>query len=121
MHNFSCSPVIAATSFENNHAAEGGAIFSWNQSVPEVLNTSFCGNTPEDIDGAWNDGSGNSFDASCGGGPAGDLNGDEVIDGQDLTLLLADWNCTGPDCIADLNDDAVVDGQDLTQLLADWS
>ncbi|MEE2681596.1 MAG: hypothetical protein VX641_04410 [Planctomycetota bacterium] len=121
MHNFSCSPGIAATSFENNRAAEGGAIFSWNQSLPEIFNTTFCGNTPEDIAGTWNDGNGNTFDPSCGDGPAGDLTGDAVVDGQDLAILLADWNCTGTDCIADLDGDALVDGQDLAQLLADWS
>ena len=122
MHNFSCSPVIESSSFSDNIALDGGAILSWNQSNPVISGSSFCGNAPEDIDGAWTDGSGNSFDPTCGGsGPAGDLNGDLVVDGQDLTLLLADWGCSGPDCTADLNGDAVVNGQDLTQLLADWS
>ena len=121
MHNFSCSPVIEASSFSDNIALDGGAILSWNQSTPVISTSSFCGNAPEDIDGPWNDGTGNRFDASCDGGPAGDLNGDGVVDGQDLTLLLADWGCSGPGCPGDLTGDGVVGGADLTQLLADWS
>ncbi|MGA1518268.1 MAG: hypothetical protein ACO396_10900, partial [Phycisphaerales bacterium] len=47
----------------------------------------------------------------------GDLNGDGVVDGADLTILLADWGQSGP---GDLNDDGTVGGADLTILLANW-
>jgi hypothetical protein len=47
----------------------------------------------------------------------GDLNGDGVVDGADLTILLADWGQPGP---GDLNDDGTVGGADLTILLANW-
>ncbi len=47
----------------------------------------------------------------------GDLNADDVVDGQDLGLLLAEW---GSDGQGDLDDNDVVDGQDLGLLLADW-
>ncbi|MFM8817246.1 MAG: hypothetical protein ACKOHI_05130, partial [Phycisphaerales bacterium] len=46
-----------------------------------------------------------------------DLNGDGVVDGNDLGMLLAAWGLRGP---ADLNDDGVVDGNDLGMLLAAW-
>jgi len=53
-----------------------------------------------------------------GGSPA-DLNGDGLVDGADLGLMLAAWGtCT--DCDADLNADGLVDGADLGLLLADW-
>lgn len=56
---------------------------------------------------------------TCGeGGVFGDLNGDEVVDGADLGLLLANWG--GSDA-GDLNEDGVVDGADLGLLLASWS
>jgi len=46
-----------------------------------------------------------------------DLNGDGVVDGADLGLLLGQWGSDGP---ADLNDDGVVDGADLGLLLGAW-
>jgi len=49
-----------------------------------------------------------------------DLNGDGVVNGADLGLLLFSWGpCPG--CQADLNGDGVVDGADLGALLAAWS
>jgi hypothetical protein len=47
-----------------------------------------------------------------------DLDGDGVVNGLDLAILLATWG--GPNVIADFNDDGVVDGQDLTVMLAAW-
>lgn len=47
----------------------------------------------------------------------GDLNGDGVVDGGDLGILLASWNQAGP---ADFNNDWAVDGADLGVLLGAW-
>ncbi|MBC23110.1 MAG: MBL fold metallo-hydrolase [Phycisphaerae bacterium] len=47
-----------------------------------------------------------------------DLNGDEVVDGEDLGLLLANWAGTNPQF--DINEDGVIDGEDLGILLASW-
>jgi hypothetical protein len=47
-----------------------------------------------------------------------DLNGDGMVDGADLGLLLGAWGGTGP---ADLNQDGVVDGADLGLLLGAWT
>ncbi|MFO0875319.1 MAG: hypothetical protein U0575_15300 [Phycisphaerales bacterium] len=47
-----------------------------------------------------------------------DLNGDGIVDGADLGLLLGNWGGTG---LGDLNGDGVVDGGDLGGLLAAWS
>ncbi len=49
-----------------------------------------------------------------------DLNGDGVVDGTDLGLLLGQWGpCSR--CPADLNDDGVVDASDLGILWASWA
>jgi len=48
----------------------------------------------------------------------GDANGDGVVDGADLGLLLAGWG--GNDPMVDLNSDGIVDGADLGLLLAAW-
>ena len=52
----------------------------------------------------------------------GDLNQDGVVNGADLSRLLAYWGKVDQkkQVIADLNDDAIVDGEDLTILLGDW-
>lgn len=50
--------------------------------------------------------------------PTGDLNGDGLVDGGDLGILLGTWGSAGP---ADLNADGVVDGADLGLFLGFWS
>jgi len=56
-------------------------------------------------------------------GVLGDLNGDDIVDGADLGILLSSWGpCADPnDCPADLNGDGTVDGADLGILLSEWS
>ncbi|MEE2971861.1 MAG: M43 family zinc metalloprotease [Planctomycetota bacterium] len=51
--------------------------------------------------------------------PSADLDGNGVVDGSDVGLLLASWGpCTG--CPADLNGDGLVDGSDFGLLLVAW-
>ena len=47
-----------------------------------------------------------------------DLNGDLIVDGADLGILLGAW--TPNDLIADLNGDLIVDGADLGIMLGQW-
>jgi hypothetical protein len=47
-----------------------------------------------------------------------DLNGDGIVNGIDLGLLLGNWGGTG---LGDLNGDGTVNGADLGILLASWS
>ncbi len=59
-------------------------------------------------------------DLGAAAGPAGDLNGDGIVNGADLGILLSSWGpCAG--CAADLDGDGDVDGADLGILLAAWS
>lgn len=53
------------------------------------------------------------------GAVPGDLDGDGVVGGSDLGVLLAAWGTTDP--VADLDGSGMVDGGDLGALLADWS
>jgi len=50
----------------------------------------------------------------------GDLNGDGVVNGSDLALLLGQWGAC-PGCPSDLNGDGVVNGADLGLLLGNWT
>ncbi|MFO0828389.1 MAG: hypothetical protein U0572_09580 [Phycisphaerales bacterium] len=56
-------------------------------------------------------------DGSCPVVCVGDLNGDGVVDAQDLGILLGGWGGGG---VADLNGDGTVDAQDLGILLGAW-
>jgi hypothetical protein len=47
----------------------------------------------------------------------GDMNGDGVVSGQDLGMLLGQWGTAGS---ADLNRDGVVNGTDLGLMLGAW-
>ena len=53
---------------------------------------------------------------------ASDLNGNGVVSGDDLALVLSSWGpCPGKgSCASDLNGDGVVSGDDLATLLSDW-
>ena len=57
-------------------------------------------------------------DGGAGGTPS-DLNGDGVVNAQDLAVLLAAWGSNAPG--ADVNDDGIVDGKDLAILLGSWN
>lgn len=50
----------------------------------------------------------------------GDTNGDGVVDGVDIAIVLGAWGtCSG--CAADLNGDGIVDGVDIALVLGNWS
>ena len=53
----------------------------------------------------------------------GDVNGDGVVDIDDLFAVLSDWGeCEFPeDCPADINGDGMVDIDDIFEVLANWS
>jgi hypothetical protein len=105
---------------DNEAGIEGGGIRHESTGSTELLitGTSFCDNLPDDLSGNWTDLGGNTFCNAC----IADLNGDETVDGQDLSVLLSGWGaCPGTGrCIQDLNGDDVVDGRDLSVLLNDW-
>jgi len=49
-----------------------------------------------------------------------DLDGDHIVSGADLGLLLGAWGVCAPPCAADLDHDGIVSGADLGQLLGAW-
>jgi hypothetical protein len=81
--------------------------------------STFCGSVGGDIVGSWEEGDPNSFETNCSS--IADLDGNGLVDGADLTMLLGAWGTTGADVGADLDLDGLVDGADLTRLLGDWS
>lgn len=77
------------------------------------------------LSGTFGEGSGSSvldFSIVAAGVPApvaGDLNGDGIVNGTDLTILLSAWGTANAQ--ADVNDDGTVNGSDLTFLLSNWT
>jgi len=53
----------------------------------------------------------------------GDINGDGIVNGADLGIILGSWGACAlcNDCPADLTGDCVVDGADLGVLLGAWT
>ena len=122
--SWNCRPEFAGCRFEGNTAetGTGGGLFTNSNAkfLPLISTTTFCENTPDDINStAWTDGGGNQFLASCPNCLA-DLTNDGSVGGDDLTILLGAWGQCGLGCREDLDNNGAVDGADLTLLLAAW-
>ncbi len=77
--------------------------------------TSICSNAPFNVDGPFL----LEVPASVCDCLA-DLNGDGVVSGGDLGLLLNAWGPTAPSGAGDVNHDGLVDGADLALMLNSW-
>ena len=61
------------------------------------------------------------IDYVAGGGGVGDANGDGLVDDDDLSLLLANWQQDVGWSKGNFNGDNTVDDDDLSLLLANWT
>ena len=62
-----------------------------------------------------------AFECVGGCGQPGDLNGDGVVNGADLGILIGTWGPAPPGTPADLNGDGAVNGADLGILIGNWT
>jgi predicted outer membrane repeat protein len=109
--------IINNVSIMGNDAGMSGGGCSFNSSeTSSLINSTICGNSPEQTFGVFQDNGGNTITDRCMK-CVGDLTGDGSVDSADVGLLLADWNQDGP---ADLNGDSVVNSADLGLLLVKW-
>jgi hypothetical protein len=84
-----------------------------------MSDSTICANTPEnDISGDWTDDGGNTIEDQCPVDCPGDINGDGIVDGADLSTLLGAWADSGGP--ADIDGSGLVDGADLATLLGEW-
>jgi glucose/arabinose dehydrogenase len=60
-------------------------------------------------------------DGTCVPPVVGDLDGNRVVNGADLGLMLAGWGTCGTPCPGDLDRNGVINGADLGQLLSNWT
>ena len=121
MFNFNNSPTLTNCTFTGNTATWGGGIYSGWGNNPTLIDTTVCGNTPDQIwpTGSWTDNGGNTVADVC---PIDcpDINVDGNVDVNDLLILIADWGTCTDNCVGDVNEDGTVDIEDLLVLIAAW-
>ena len=104
--------------FTGNHAGSdlgGGAIHVTGPTPLSVQSSSFCDNSLEQITGPYIDRGLNCFADTCEA-----LEDSAEPGGAALAVVLGNWGCTGQACNGDFNGDEVVNGADLTVVLNAW-
>ena len=89
-----------------NSGSENVRIFFFDDSEPLVTASLFCGNTPQNIAGQWQDGGGNTFSDACESCP--DSDGDGVCDKDDQCPGEPDEDTDG-DGVLDCDDGCPID------------
>jgi parallel beta-helix repeat protein/predicted outer membrane repeat protein len=117
MHNFSISPVLIHCTFQGNNAGAGGAILSWNSSLPSILDSLICGNTPNQISGPWNDKGENEIADECSS-DCPDIDGDALVGVTDILVIIDQWGLTNSP--ADVNQDGIVNVSDILIVVGNW-
>ena len=115
MTNINSSPTLTNCTFLGNTAEnDGGGIDNMFETILTLINCRFEENLPNDFDGMI-------ASATFAPTVTGDIDGDGDYDEDDARLAMAEFSIieAGP-CPADINGDGVVDAQDLTEVLAAW-
>ena len=116
------SPFSVIDAVETNVAATPTTLrfgFNSNGRAPGVYEaTATIAVGDEDLPGGTDSTLTLNFSVTVSGaGIPGDLDGNGVVNGADLAILLGAWGTAGP---GDLNNDGVVNGADLAVLLGNW-
>ena len=102
-----------------NHLFDGAGSI---RRITFDCNGNGIGDDRDIVDGTSDDENGNGIPDECD--RPGDVNGDGVVNFQDILLVLGAWgDCPDPPdpCPADVNDDGTVNFADVLILLANWS
>ena len=118
---YNSRPIFSNCQVSDNVAnAVGGLYVDSGDPMPTVMKSAFCGNGT-DVSGPYDDGGGNSFEPNCATECPSDINGDGLVDGADLSVLLANWgSCATLECPGDFDESGIIDGADLSALLGAW-
>ena len=96
-----------------------GYIFAVTYSATYALSdNTFCQCSTPTFQGPWTDLGGNDFDAACS--CFGDLDGDGLVGGFDLAVVLSGWQNGPGSNEGDLSGDGETDAVDLSLILANW-
>ena len=129
MYLYNARPTLIDCLITDNQSDwSGGGMQIYDNSNPSLVGTVVCSNAAKfdpqlslDHGSVWTDDGDNCISADCSDcddQPSPDLDGNGVVDGADLGLLLVSWGGPG---IGDLNGDGTTDGGDLGILLAGWN
>ncbi len=115
-------PTLANCIFTGNSASSGGGgLYSGVESMPTLRDTLICGNSPDQLQGAWNDDGGNTVGCQCPGDACqGDLDDDGEVSGFELGQIFVQWGACSGGCELDLDCDGSIGGIDLGLLFALW-
>jgi len=94
----------------------GGGIFIYPSGVAsetQLVSTTICGNSPRNVSGAYQADSASQV-CDC----HADVNGDSVVNGIDLAIIVSNWATAS--ATADLTGDGTVNGADLAIVLGSW-
>lgn len=94
----------------------GGAVSSLGDGVAILEGSTICDNSRTQVIGGFVSNGGNVIAESCG--CLADVDGNGMVDGGDMGVLVAFWGTNDPH--ADVDDDGTVDGTDLQLILAAW-
>jgi hypothetical protein len=115
MYSGNDTPILTNCFITNNTAPYGGGIRSNNNLI--LFSTTVCGNTPDQIEGPWTDGGGNTVCDECPP-DCPDVDGDGMVNVNDLLIVIAAWGLNGP--LGDVNQDGIVGVNDLLIVIANW-
>jgi parallel beta-helix repeat protein len=126
------SPTISDCTISDNTADNGGGgiFFFWQGHSPTLLNSAVCGNSPNQIEGAYIDEGGNTVAAVCPIPGACCTNGACVIAEQDDCLAFyGQWLGEGTTCadspcpiacLGDVTGDGQVSVNDVLTVIGNW-
>ena len=109
------TPYVLECEFEQNTAPQGGAVRTLGSgtNLPFIVNSSFCGNTADAINGSILGGEGNVTTAIC----SADCNGNGTPDAEEIAAGAADLDANGilDSCQTDCNANGLPDAYELGQ------
>jgi nitrous oxidase accessory protein NosD len=112
------SPAIIGCRISNNWASgDGAGIWCSTSSNAILVDTTVCGNFPDQIYGNWTDNGGNTVTDECPNDCPCDLDGNGEVGVDDLLALLAAYQ-TNAD--GDCDGDGDTDVDDLLLLISAW-
>ena len=114
---------ITNCTVKNNVGGGIGGVGILADATATMADTTVCGNVgykgnTTQISGDYTDNGGNTIEDQCSEDCPGDLTGDGVVDGADLSTLLGEWGEPGGP--ADIDHSGLVDGADLASILGYW-
>jgi len=114
---YSIGAKLEGTTIESCEAlVAGGGVFT-DGDFTGLIDVHVCGNTPDQIDGAWDDLGGNFIGDSCTP-DCPDIDDDGQVGANEILLVISYWGSNDND--VDVTGNGVVDAKDLLFIIEHW-